>query len=518
MSDPTEQPLQPAAFSPRAPAGEHLGAGDRTGKGSGKRPAWLIPGIAVAVVAVLLVFIGLPMLVADKPNGISVSAQTKEGGQTSGASSEQTVGGAQSSPSAPDISPFADAQRQKQRRAAQEALQTVLELQEILTELNVTQWADEEYAAALVFAETGDVAYREGDFVAAATAYQDAGEALVALEATLPERTQQAIDGITAAVEAGDEPEAQQLLDLLKTVSPGNTAIATLQQRITAMPAVAAALETAAQAASEKNYARAIEGAETAIEADPDHVRSQEALARYRQLDADQRFRKAMSEGYFDLEEGRFDSAETAFKRAATIRREAPEPQAALGELAAARTADTLRRLQETGIEQEQQEAWQEAVATYQRALDIDSSLTFAQQGMARATPRATLEEDIERVLDEPERLVDSSALRTAEGTLVAAREIPSAGPVLSKQVDELAAIIRYAKTPVEVAISSDGVTDVTVLRVKRLGAFSNSTVTLRPGKYTALGVRTGFRDVRIDFEVKPGEAVSVDVRCLESI
>jgi len=30
--------------------------------------------------------------------------------------------------------------------------------------------------------------------------------------------------------------------------------------------------------------------------------------------------------------------------------------------------------------------------------------------------------------------------------------------------------------------------------------------------------VRTGFRDVRVSFRVKPGEAAQVDVRCTEGI
>ena len=66
--------------------------------------------------------------------------------------------------------------------------------------------------------------------------------------------------------------------------------------------------------------------------------------------------------------------------------------------------------------------------------------------------------------------------------------------------------------------MSSDGLTDITVLRVQRLGLVQRQILTLRPGTYTAVGMRTGFRDVRIQFEVKPGQLNTVDVRCVEAI
>ena len=77
---------------------------------------------------------------------------------------------------------------------------------------------------------------------------------------------------------------------------------------------------------------------------------------------------------------------------------------------------------------------------------------------------------------------------------------------------------LSYAKTPVTVSLVSDGVTDVTVLRVQRLGTFTNTSLTLRPGQYTAMGVRTGYRDVRVNFDVVPNTDAVIEVRCEEAI
>ena len=51
--------------------------------------------------------------------------------------------------------------------------------------------------------------------------------------------------------------------------------------------------------------------------------------------------------------------------------------------------------------------------------------------------------------------------------------------------------------------MTSDGLTDITLLRVRRLGTLAEQTLSLRPGVYTAVGIRNGYRDVRIKFEVR---------------
>ena len=72
---------------------------------------------------------------------------------------------------------------------------------------------------------------------------------------------------------------------------------------------------------------------------------------------------------------------------------------------------------------------------------------------------------------------------------------------------------------PLRVALASDNVTDVTIHRVGRLGSFERKDVELLPGRYTVVGVRAGFRDVRREITLVPGrEAPAVVIRCEEPI
>ena len=192
--------------------------------------------------------------------------------------------------------------------------------------------------------------------------------------------------------------------------------------------------------------------------------------------------------------------------------------QAAQGELTGAKTAAKLRALLLEGKEKESEENWNAALAVYQQALDTDATLVFAQEGLARARPRAELATALAGVLTEQERLIDRRALANAEITMKAAQKIEPRGPVLAKQIYDLEAALDYARTPVKVTLISDEQTDVSLLRVRSLGLISSLELTLRPGDYVATGSRIGYRDVRISFTVKPKEVTQIDVRCTESI
>ena len=89
--------------------------------------------------------------------------------------------------------------------------------------------------------------------------------------------------------------------------------------------------------------------------------------------------------------------------------------------------------------------------------------------------------------------------------------------PTLSLQ--PLRRQVTLARTPVPIDLHSDGETTVVIYHVGRLGQFRDQRLELRPGTYTAVGSRPGYRDARIVFTVLPGAApLSVEIRCGEPI
>jgi hypothetical protein len=106
-----------------------------------------------------------------------------------------------------------------------------------------------------------------------------------------------------------------------------------------------------------------------------------------------------------------------------------------------------------------------------------------------------------------------------ARAALARARAIPQPGAVLSRQIATVESLLVAAETPQRVALTSDNLTDITVYRIGRLGTFERKEVELLPGRYTVVGQRAGFRDVRREFDLLPGrEAPAVTIRCEEPI
>ena len=79
--------------------------------------------------------------------------------------------------------------------------------------------------------------------------------------------------------------------------------------------------------------------------------------------------------------------------------------------------------------------------------------------------------------------------------------------------------LLKRAATPLRVQLVSDNQTEVSVFRVGRFGFFGTQEIDLRPGNYVAVGIRPGYRDVRVEFRVAPEiEMQPVVVQCEEPI
>jgi eukaryotic-like serine/threonine-protein kinase len=149
----------------------------------------------------------------------------------------------------------------------------------------------------------------------------------------------------------------------------------------------------------------------------------------------------------------------------------------------------------------------------------VDRNLLPAQQGVERSEPRAQLDAELRAYAERPERLYSPDVRQAARAAVARARAVAQPGPVLSRQIATVDTLVTAAETPQRVALTSDNQTDVTVYRVGRLGTFERKEVDLLPGRYTVVGQRSGFRDVRREITLMPGrEAPTVVIRCEEPI
>jgi tetratricopeptide (TPR) repeat protein len=230
-------------------------------------------------------------------------------------------------------------------------------------------------------------------------------------------------------------------------------------------------------------------------------------------------FVTAMSRGLAALESGQWQIAREAFESAASLRPGAPEVADGLARAGAGERRSLVSAGIRRGLELETSEAWAEAVQVYAGVLAVDPEAAAALDGRDRADRRANIDVQLEYHINNPQRLSSPPVFEDAAALLARARELDPRGPRLEGQLSRLEEVLATASTPVPVVVVSDDRTEVVIYRVGRLGTFSRRELSLRPGTYTAVGSREGFRDIRVQFTVGadalPGP---VTVVCTEAL
>jgi hypothetical protein len=235
--------------------------------------------------------------------------------------------------------------------------------------------------------------------------------------------------------------------------------------------------------------------------------------------EAEIEYSRAVSDGLRALERGAFGEAQAAFTRAAAARPGTPAVADGLARAEEGRKAQALEAHRRHGEAAEAREDWRGALVEYDAALRIEPAVAFALAGRARGVARVELDQRIQGYLQRPERLSAEAVAHEAEAALDRAREAEPAGPRLAGQIRALEDALASSRTPVPAQLLSDGLTDVVVLRVGRLGPFREKTLDLRPGSYVVVGKRPGYRDARRTLLVAPGRSPEpLLVRCDEAL
>ena len=230
-------------------------------------------------------------------------------------------------------------------------------------------------------------------------------------------------------------------------------------------------------------------------------------------------FVEAMSAGFLALGQEDSGAARLAFERAIELRPEAPEARDALALADEAIGHARLMELQRKAQELEDEEEWRGAAGSYDQALVLLPSLELARVGRERCIERAELSDLLDYHLRHPERLAATEVFSEVSALVARTASLEPQGPKLADQRRRLEELLRVAATPVRAVLESDDLTEVIVYRVGELGKFRRQVLELRPGIYTVVGHRRGYRDVRLRWEIVSGEAPPLlVVRCEEEI
>jgi hypothetical protein len=419
-------------------------------------------------------------------------------------------------PAAPALTPQ---QRAELADRTETLLAQLLTQQKKLKEMSAESWGGEDWAHYSQASTAGDDAYLAKAYQDAITAYSralDLGKGLLSRSAEI---TAQALTAGQQALTAGNAALATRQFDLVLKLEPDSEAAKAGRARAEKLPQVLALSAQGDSLRDAGDLKGAAEAYGKALAIDAEWKPAAGALAEVRREIADQEFEGLMSEGYAALTAQDYTSAQRQFTAALKMRPKSAEAHQGLVEARQRLALDEIALARARAIAFERRELWDRAIEQYKAALAEDSTLDFAKTGLARAQKRADLDAKLANLIENPSLLFGDTVLDGARRLLDQARAIPEPGDRLKGQMAQLDALIVQATTPVEVELRSDQQTEVTLYHVGRLGTFNAKQIELRPGRYTAVGSRDGYRDVRKTFTVLPGrQPQPISVICEEPI
>lgn len=405
------------------------------------------------------------------------------------------------------------------KNTAEIALSRVVALEGELETKGVSSWAGEDWQAFVGAMNRGDDSFLVEDFEQAIDAYEqgtDLGERL--LERIDPE-FDSAIQLGEEALLAPDPSAAVEAFERALLVKPENSRAAAALSRAKQLPEVLTLVEQGELLEQQGRLAEASAAYQEALALDADWGLARVALNRVAGARAANRYQSAMAEGFAALNSEDFDGARRAFEKALAER---ANDQPALDGLAQTDQGEKLKAIalaRARGSALERLEQWQGAVAQYRAALALDDTLTFAREGLSRSQERLDLDTKFEALLASPNRLFDPRTRTDAKGLVSQSQTFIADSKKLPDQTQRLRTLIQLAEQPLEVTLLSDLQTQVTLYRVGPLGQFEQKIVELTPGDYVVVGSRDGFRDVRAEIRVRPGDPPQpVTVICVERI
>jgi len=402
---------------------------------------------------------------------------------------------------------------------AQQALQEFLRTRARLEVANAMIWGEPEWSQAIEAAEKGNNHFSQRQFAAATEALTTATGLLNLLESERGQRLTAALESGWQALEVDDSRSALAYFELAKAMDEGSLDALEGLERARVRPDVLRLMASGGVALSNDDLALAQETFSEAVSLDVAYEPAVTALQEVSEEINERSFNDAMSRALSALEMEQVDVADAALKQAASLKPDAEVVKNTRWELVQVRQKLWLQDQRRAVELAESKEDWSAAVAIYDTVLTSMPQTAFARQGHARARDRQRLHQQLDHYLLDPTRVYSDQPRANAERLLESAANPPAGEVLLAEKINQLQALITLATTPTTVTLNSDGLTSVQIYHVGRLGQFVQQQVELRPGTYTVVGSRPGYRDVRYTLTVKPGaEQPALDIRCEESV
>ena len=405
------------------------------------------------------------------------------------------------------------------KSAADEQRDVYRRQRDALAKLPVAAWGEAAWVQAQAVDGAAQKFYDELDFAGAEGQWADGARQLRSLAAARGPALSAALAAGQAALAKPDSRAATIAFGKALAIQPGHAGAAAGLKRAQTLDEVIHLVDAARLDEQSGRDAQAAAGYRRALALDAATSTARTGLARLQQQAGEARYRGLLASAWQQLGAGHREQARALFAQAGELRPNASEVAEGLAQVDAGNRSAQLAGLKARAAAAERGERWAEAEALYGEALVSDPGVSFATEGRARSSARARLDAQLQGVLEDPAQALRAALRQMARVWLEQAAQQPAPNARLKRQALGVARLVAAAERPVRLVIQSDGETQLTVLRLKRLGGIAETTLDVLPGKVVVVGTRPGYRDVRREVDVLPDTTPApLVVRCEERI
>jgi hypothetical protein len=240
-------------------------------------------------------------------------------------------------------------------------------------------------------------------------------------------------------------------------------------------------------------------------------------------------FNKNISEALSAIEKNNFNRAEKNLTAARLLKANEPVIKELKQRITDKRKQLTINNLIQAAQQEEKNEQWLQAINVYKKILSIDANINSIIVKKQRANVYLKLNTILNNIVEKPERLSDDKVLTNAKNSIQLIKSelkekrqllYPlSTTPGLTRKISTAEKIINEASIPIKVTIQSDNLTEISIYKVGSFGKLTEKKLTLRPGHYTIVGSREGYRDVRKKVVITAtDQLIILNVKCKETI
>ncbi len=430
-----------------------------------------------------------------------------------------------------EVSPWNETRRAQARTDAQEILSNLLDSKKFLEDKKVEIWAPIEFAQALNEAEQGDEFYKLQDFQQALSFYQLAVDKLDHMYKQIPIYVQAKLAEGQQAIDDGKSQLANTAFNTVLEIEPNNFSALSglgrakiLDQVLQLSHAADVEQQLFLEQDDESLLVSALQKLNEALSLDQQNADLLAQLNTITGLQRDKQYRDAMTKGFRALFSNSYSTANSAFAAALKLNPDDKTASLAYQQSLASNKTSSLQSLLSRAKNFESSEDWQNALSNYRAVLSRDSNQVQAKLGEIRSNARYQLDAELRNTLSDTLSLSKSAQKTQAQQLLADAQGIRNGGPKLANQIAQLQKVLTQNEATIKVQISSDAITEVTLSKEGsnqiQLGRFNSKNLALKPGRYVLSGVRFGFRDVRQEIELLPGntELQTFELSCDQPI